>query len=268
MQQHFSGDQETACPSLSRREVLGGGLLLGLAALGGCAKRQTAMTPSNSVLTAGTVQPYLPPVVAAPATTPSGPAISVSSAVPIVPRSMWTTVGPLMGTGRSINRMGSVNRITIHHEGDVVFTATSQGSVAQRLESIRQYHITRMSSSKPGEKWADIGYHYIIDPAGRVWEGRSVSWQGAHVKNQNENNLGVMVMGNFDLQRPTPQALGTLDAFVTQQMRRFNVSRSRVYTHRELNPTECPGTNLQTYMVKTRSRGGRLAMAAEQMGLA
>ena len=88
------------------------------------------------------------------------------------------------------------------------------------------------------------------------------------MQDQNENNLGVMVLGNFDRQQPTPMATATLDVFVAQQMRRFGVPRSRVYTHRELNSTQCPGTSLQSYMVQTRGRGGRLAMSAEAMGLA
>jgi hypothetical protein len=112
-----------------------------------------------------------------------------------------------------------------------------------------------------GRRWADIGYHYVIDPAGRVWEGRPTRLQGAHVKDHNENNLGIVVLGNFEEQRPTPEALRALDAFVAQQMQRLAVPISEVWTHRELMPTACPGRNLQSYMAATRSGSGRLARA-------
>ena len=29
----------------------------------------------------------------------------------------------------------------------------------------------------------DVGYHYAVDRAGRVWECRPLTWQGAHVRN-------------------------------------------------------------------------------------
>jgi hypothetical protein len=81
------------------------------------------------------------------------------------------------------------------------------------------------------------------------------------VKDTNEHNLGVLVLGNFDLQQPTPQALASLDSFVAAQMRRYRVPLSRVYTHQELRPTACPGRNLQRYMLATRTRSGRMASA-------
>jgi len=70
-----------------------------------------------------------------------------------------------------------------------------------------------------------------------------------------------MCMGNFDVERPTPEMLQSLDMFVADRMRAYNISVSRVYTHQEIKPTACPGRNLQGYMVATRSGSGRLARA-------
>ncbi|MFN7020309.1 MAG: peptidoglycan recognition family protein [Phycisphaerales bacterium] len=261
MHQQVSDDCAMRSP-ISRREALGGGLLLTLAALSGCGTPQRSV-PVAAAANSSPVTPYIPgplPVPAEPA-----PAAPVGGQVTVIPRSVWTRSGPI--PGRVKNPMNGVRRITVHHAGDQTFSETGQAAVAAKLESIRQYHTTRTKSGT-SEKWADIGYHYIIDPAGRVWEGRSVAWQGAHVQAQNENNLGIMLLGNFDQQRPTAAALASLDAFLIDQMRRFGVPRSRVYTHRELNATACPGRNLQSHMVATRSRGGRLAMVAAELGLA
>jgi hypothetical protein len=101
-----------------------------------------------------------------------------------------------------------------------------------------------------------------VDPSGRVWEGRSVLCQGAHVQDNNEHNLGIVVLGNFEQQVPTPAAIHSLDRFVASQMSRFNVPLRRVYTHQELRRTACPGRNLQRYMLASRSRGGNLMLAA------
>jgi hypothetical protein len=145
-----------------------------------------------------------------------------------------------------------VRRITVHHDGMPPVSVRAHADVAARIEQIRMSHIER--------GWGDIGYHYIVDPAGRVWQGRPLTWQGAHVKDQNPGNLGVLCLGNFEMQTPTPAQLAMLDRFVSSQMHRYSVSLALVKTHREMAPTICPGRNLQRYMDQTRS-GGALASA-------
>ena len=89
-----------------------------------------------------------------------------------------------------------------------------------------------------------------------------MSIEGAHVSETNDHNLGVMCMGNFDVHYPTDAQVSTLETFVAEQMMRYRVPVSRVYTHRELKTTECPGDNLQRHMVQARRAGGRLTMVA------
>lgn len=166
-------------------------------------------------------------------------------------RSLWTNKTPLY---REANPMNGVREITIHHDGMNPFTSMSQSASAKRIESIRRVHVN-------ANGWADIGYHFIIDPSGRVWQGRPLTLQGAHVKYNNPHNIGVMMLGNYEQQTPTTASLHTLDNFVAQLMRLYRVPVSKVYTHRELRPTMCPGRNLQRAMDYTRSRGGSLARA-------
>ncbi len=169
----------------------------------------------------------------------------------VIPRSSWTRAQPKRW---DTNPMGRVNRITVHHDGMSPFLSMSSSASAQRLEAIRNAHVS-------SNGWADIGYHYVIDPAGRVWEARPISLQGAHVKYNNEGNVGVMVMGNYEEQVPTLASSGSLDEFLSALMRRHRVPVGRVFTHQEIRPTACPGRNLQRVMESTRSRGGALARA-------
>lgn len=168
-----------------------------------------------------------------------------------VPRTRWARSGPVVSLAKP---MGTVRRITVHHDAIDPLPSGSPDDVARRLESIRRGHLER--------GWADIGYHYAIDPSGRIWQGRPLSLQGAHVGDQNENNLGVVMLGNFDRQAPTPQSLEALDRLIAAEMRRFRISMAEIRTHREMSPTACPGRNLQREMDRTRSRGGRLASLA------
>lgn len=168
----------------------------------------------------------------------------------VLPRSVWTSEPPIMSRA---DPMRVVSRITVHHDGMSPFYSTVQSEAARRLEAIRRAHI--------GQGWADIGYHFAIDPAGRVYACRPVAIQGAHVKDQNPGNLGVMVMGNFEQQAPTAAATATLESFVAAMMRQFRVGVRSVHTHRELSATACPGRSLQQRMVQARAAGGPLAFA-------
>ncbi len=243
---------------ITRRGMIGAGLALWAWAAAGCQTGGVADASEDSVpgpiRPVGGTGPYAERPLAAPTQPyPSGPA----SSVPVLPRSAWTPAS--VARPALIHPMNGIRRITVHHEGATVFTATGQADAARRLESIRLGHLSRKTDGQP---WADIGYHYIVDPGGRVWEGRSIQYQGAHVHLKNENNLGIMVIGNFEKQDPTPAALATLNRFLADQMRIHRVPLAGVFTHRELNPTACPGRSLQSHMLAVRGTGGPLRLAS------
>jgi N-acetyl-anhydromuramyl-L-alanine amidase AmpD len=135
-----------------------------------------------------------------------------------------------------------VKCITIHHDGMSPFTATDFSSCASRIELIRNGH--------RGKGWADIGYHFVIDRSGRVWEGRDIRYQGAHVKDQNEGNLGILCVGNFDQQTPSMAQLAALDRHLRVCMLKYKVKSRQVLSHQEWASahTACPGRNLQSKM--------------------
>lgn len=258
-------DRDVVEQKISRRGVIGKGLLLGAGALllGGC---QT----SRSRPAYGRVGDPLPGDDYASGRIPessSGRGRAEASgedrgararrlldewrsrsAEGVIPRTSWASRGPIVSRA---DRMGSINRITVHHDGMNAFTSRRQADAMARIEAIRNAHVNM--------NWADIGYHYIIDPAGRVYEGRPLGLQGAHVRDNNERNLGIMVLGNYMDQRPTSDSVRALEEFIAQAMRTHRVSASRVYTHREFAPTACPGDSLQRSMLAMRSGSGNLA---------
>ncbi|HYF13731.1 MAG TPA: peptidoglycan recognition family protein [Phycisphaerales bacterium] len=239
---------ETTRRGVLRAGILGGGLLI----LQGCASRRLSRgfpepvwpdkaPPPPAPIATKTPVP-LPPALpqGAPAQAPSG----------IIPRSAWTRGKPRWNLSKPMN---GVRRITIHHDAINSAGLSGYGNCAERMESIRRAHLAR------GSNWVDIGYHYVIDPDGRVWEGRPLSIEGAHVAEDNDHNLGVMVMGNFDQHRPTGAQVATLDGFVAEMAHRHSVPINRIFTHQELQSTACPGKNLQGYMRQTRASRGRMA---------
>lgn len=158
------------------------------------------------------------------------------------------------GVESLMNPMLPARYITVHHDGMSPFLAKDQNSAAARIEIIRNGHRSK--------GWGDIGYHYVVDRGGRVWEGREQRWQGAHVKGCNEGNVGVCNLGNFDEQSPSDEQLEALERLLTCLMNKHSVPVSRVRTHKEWPSaaTACPGRALQREMVSMRA--SRLASLA------
>jgi len=237
----------TESAGIGRRELLGGGLALGGLLLAGCQGNSTAKLPGPSW---PSMRDQGGAIVAKPAPAPAVARVERApiSTTAVTPRSQWTRSG--VARPRDINPMNGITRITVHHSGISSTSLRSSTAVARELDNIRAGHV--------GRGWADIGYHYVIDQQGKIWEARGIQYQGAHVENNNEHNLGIMLLGNFDQQSLSPQSTAALESFVRAQMSRYNVPVSRVYTHRELRPTACPGRSLQSFMVRARGNGGSL----------
>lgn len=83
-------------------------------------------------------------------------------------------------------------RITIH------CTATRNGQDVP-ARTIKQWHLRR--------GWRDIGYHIVIQPSGQVEQGRPTNRQGAHVKDANQDNIGICMVGNDKFTNVQWQAL-------------------------------------------------------------
>lgn len=171
-------------------------------------------------------------------------------------RAGWGAVPPRR---RNIETMGRIYRITIHHSANLARSPSLREAV-RAIKLDQRYHMQTKG-------WADIGYHYIIDPAGRIWEGRNLRWQGAHAGNQslNRGNIGVCLLGNFSGgrtgQSPSRNQTHALKALLDQLCRKHRIRRDSIFTHRELQGavTVCPGRRLQR--VVERLRRGMVAAA-------
>ena len=164
--------------------------------------------------------------------------------LPVLCRTTWKA-GPVKGVPE---KMASPRRITVHHSAGKAFDDPSADAAAKVIRAIQQDHQQR--------GWCDIGYHYIIDRAGRVWEGRPASQTGAHAGSlsMNQANLGIVVLGNFDLQAPAKAQLATLQRLLGILCRRHGIRRSEVRGHGEVRrkegagDTECPGRLLAAWV--------------------
>lgn len=236
-----NGGEVARDPALFARRSF---VFLGMLAFAGCAASRTDTLP-------GPIWPDIapPPPPPPPPTVSTGSTPAPTTFEGVHPRSEWTRAAPV---GTLMNPMLPVKYITVHHDGLKPFNTADESASRARLEMIRNGH--------RGNGWGDIGYHFLIDRNGRVWEGRAINWQGAHVKNWNEGNIGICCLGNFDQQAPSAAQLAALERQLKVLMRTYGVPKSRVKTHQEWAgaATACPGKSLQSQMIAMR-KGSRLA---------
>lgn len=119
----------------------------------------------------------------------------------------------------------------------------SAASQTQTPRSIQDYHMDTSAIASGGA--ADIGYNFLIDREGRIFEGRGWTVIGAHAANANTENIGVCVIGDYTGQLPSSVALNAL-AWLYREANRRRGATLTVRTHRNTGTTatSCPGNRL------------------------
>ncbi len=103
--------------------------------------------------------------------------------------------------------------------------------------------------------WDDIGYNFLIDPNGVIYEGRGNGLQGAHFSCMNTNTVGVCVIGNFMTVAPQPSAIQHLLDFIAWEACLYDIDvddysylpvadmdLNNVCGHRDGNESESPNS--------------------------
>lgn len=137
--------------------------------------------------------------------------------------------------------------IAIHHSGRDPWNTPQE---------IMKFHRKERGKS-------DIGYHFLIDENGKIYEGRSLKWVGSGIGGDGEEGviaenrgiIGICVMGNHDLYPPTfaqSRAIEDLCKYLVQA----HPGISTLGGHRDFappgHPTECPGRFLYMLLGKYR----------------
>jgi len=147
------------------------------------------------------------------------------------------------------------SRITVHHSADVEDEG-SFGSLGETVATLQRIQRVHMDPGDPSHGWGDIGYHFLIDPSGRILEGRQLDWQGAHARGvNNRTNIGVCLLGDFSRRAPSAASLDSLQRLLDDLRERFDIPATRVLVHKELVATACPGPSLTAWVERYRKRG-------------
>ena len=87
-----------------------------------------------------------------------------------------------------------------------------------------------------------VGYHFMIDKEGIVYQGRSEQLQGAHCIGRNHDAIGVCLLGHFDLEEVPDAMKEALVELVTSLCAKYPIHT--IECHRDYKPSKtCPGEN-------------------------
>lgn len=139
--------------------------------------------------------------------------------------------------------------ITIHHTTD---SAQSSSETVRDLQSKHQ-DTNLLPGGIGGSPAADIGYHFVIDANGAVYEGRPLGIKGSHAELFNGGNIGVVLAGQFESTdhfpdsptSPTSEAIESMKKLVDILAARFHITSVAAHKVRKAQvnagDTECPG---------------------------
>jgi N-acetylmuramoyl-L-alanine amidase/FlgD Ig-like domain len=165
----------------------------------------------------------------------------------------------------------------VHHTaGSNRYSAAQSAAI---VRGIQRYHVL-------GNGWDDIGYSFLIDKYGRVFEGRGGGIDrnviGAHAGGFNTGSVGVAIIGNYDSATISSAARSALQRLLAWRLdvghvnprglvdtisggsSRWPVGRSvrlrAVSGHRDTSYTSCPGSRIY-------GRLGSISRRVRQIGL-
>ncbi|MFJ4756435.1 N-acetylmuramoyl-L-alanine amidase [Streptomyces sp. NPDC088763] len=144
------------------------------------------------------------------------------------------------------------------------------------IRGIYRYHVVSMG-------WRDIGYNFLVDKCGRIYEGRAggvaKAVLGAHTRGFNTNSMGIAVLGTYGSKKPSKAAVKAVARLTAWKLGLFganprgktyltsgggnlyrkgkNVRLNVISGHRDGFSTACPGLQLYRKLGSTRSTSAR-----------
>jgi uncharacterized protein with LGFP repeats len=146
---------------------------------------------------------------------------------------------------------GTIHAGFVHHT--VNANDYTRAQVPAIIRGIYAYHTQSRG-------WSDIGYNFLVDKFGRIWEGRYGGVDrpvvGAHTLGYNEESFAMSAIGNFETAQPTPEMLDAYGRLFAWKLSLHGVDAAAtsvkvdgdtfqaINGHRDAAATACPGKYL------------------------
>jgi N-acetylmuramoyl-L-alanine amidase-like protein len=173
----------------------------------------------------------------------------------IMPRAVWGA----LPANLELMQEQKPSEIIIHHTG-----ALQQPRVplASQMRGLQNFSMNPgRVGLLPKPAWGDIPYHYYIDFAGKIAEGRDIGLAGDAVSNfDNMDRVQIVLEGDFEREQPTKMQLDALRKLVTWLSALYGISPGQLAGHGDYDRTDCPGKNLKPYLIDLK-KAVRLELA-------
>ncbi|HEY1593871.1 MAG TPA: N-acetylmuramoyl-L-alanine amidase [Thermoleophilaceae bacterium] len=204
---------------------------------------------------------------------PRAVAAQAAGQPPIQARSSWDPGNAC--PPRTAPQYGDAQVAFIHHT--VSLNDYTAADVPSIILGICRFH-------RNSNGWNDIGYNFLVDKFGTLWEGRAGGIDqpvvGAQAQGFNSQSTGIANIGTFDDIPETNAAMSSMAALIRWKLpltgaptagttslvsaggsdNRFpagtRVTLNRVSGHRDVDATDCPGTDLYGQLPTLRTMVG------------
>jgi hypothetical protein len=189
----------------------------------------------------------------------------------IVTRAQWGANEALRHESPVFN--SSVTKIVVHHTG-------TPNDITDYSGLTRGIYTNELNNG-----YIDIAYNWLIDPRGRIYEGRwaqnypaghahtgernGQNVQGAHALYFNENTIGIGLMGDYTAVSPTNAMVASLLTMLTWKCARWGIpplgktpyvdsqgaritGLANICGHRDTYATACPGNTVEAMLPNLR----------------
>ncbi|MEU6319747.1 peptidoglycan recognition protein [Streptomyces sp. NPDC047009] len=229
----------------------------------------------------------------APATTPASPSATTPTA-PTTPPARPSTVPepPIVsraGWGADESRSpdpseynADVKAVFVHHTDGAAYTCDQSAAI---VRGIYVFHTAATTANPPGNGWNDIGYNFLVDKCGTIFEGRKGGVDqpvlGAHTYGWNRESTGIAVLGDYTTTGASNAALASVARIAAWKLGQYGADPSstvslkagatqtnysaksftagssytfnRISGHRDGYNTQCPGNSLYAQLPTIRT---------------
>jgi len=183
-----------------------------------------------------------------PQATPAQPAPGIAKPV-IVSREGWRAKAP--GPGMEPQ---AATGIILHHTGVRKNPAVSLENKMRGLQSFSQ-NPGQVSPGHSKPAWPDVPYHFYVDAAGRIAEGRNVGFAGdTNTHYKTTGFIQVAVEGDFEKEAPGAEQLNAVRDLLTWLLLWNGLSTENVSMHMDHAQTDCPGKNFKAVLPNLMSQ--------------
>lgn len=147
-----------------------------------------------------------------------------------------------------------IKKIIVHHTA----SSSNLDDPEASLRAIYYYHsVTR--------GWGDIGYNFIVDQNGKVYEGRygGNGVVGGHAYGYNTGSVGIALLGNFENEELPAEMMKSLTGLIYEKAQLNGIDPDtsgtfrgkvmpNVMGHRDVGKTACPGEFAYDYLPDIR----------------